>query len=75
MSLQPKSTGYKKADMEAAEQMIRLHLEKFKKHVDADEWPMACSALRAIEGECHHASRMSAALSFKADRQRSGAVN
>jgi hypothetical protein len=69
VSNQSQSTGYKKSDIEAAEKMIRLHLEKLKKHINTDEWPKACSALRAIEGECHHAGRMAAALSFKADPQ------
>lgn len=69
MSHQPQSTGYKKSDMEAAEKMIRLHLEKLKKHINTDEWPKACSALRAIESECRNAGRMSASLSFKADCQ------
>jgi|GEM_PF-1091477 len=58
--------GYQKSDMDAAEKMVRLHLEKLKKHIDSNEWPLVCSDLRAIEGEVQHANRIAATLSFNA---------
>jgi len=62
--------GYSKNDIESAEKMLRLHLEKLSKHITCNEWPLACSVLRAIEGECTHANRIAASLNFQASVKR-----
>lgn len=57
--------GYTKADLVAAQNLLNIHNAKLKKAVDSENFAEACSAIRAIEDECEHASRIAATLSFK----------
>lgn len=63
----------KKSDMVAAEKVMRDRLDVMHKNIQNEDWPAACADLRAIESECINASRMAAALSFRADKERWGA--
>lgn len=61
---------HKKTDMTAAEKVMRVRLDVLHKHIQNEDWPAVCADLRAIENECINASRMAAALSFYAEKQR-----
>lgn len=61
---------HKKTDMQAAEKVMRARLDAMHKHIVGEDWAAVCADLRAIESECINASRMAAALSFHAEKQR-----
>lgn len=56
--------GYKPADVEAAENLMQIHLAKLTKAREAGDWPAACSAIRALGAECDHASRIATTISL-----------
>jgi len=60
--------GYKKADLQASINLMNIHLAKLNKAIDGDDenYPEACSAIRAIQDECANASRVAATLSLSA---------
>lgn len=57
------TTAYKPADAYAALKMIEVHKAKLHKAMTAKNWADACAALRALEADCAHAGRVTAALS------------
>lgn len=64
--------GYTKDDLIAAKKRLDIHNSKLTKAIESENFAEACSAIRAIEDECEHASRIAATLSFKS---RENAVN
>jgi|GEM_PF-1322960 len=57
-------SGYKKADLQAAQQMLHTHIAKLYQAIEDNQYPNACSAIRAIEDECKNASRIAMVLSY-----------
>lgn len=60
---------YQHADLAAAENMIQLHLAKLQKARQANDYPGACAALRAIQSETQNASQIATSLSLNAHLQ------
>lgn len=57
--------SYQKSDLVAIQKVLAIHNAKLVKAIDSDNFAEACSAIRAIENECLHASRIAGALSLK----------
>jgi hypothetical protein len=58
--------GYKPEDLVAAENIIDIQLAKLKKATKKNDWPSACAAIRALQGEIDHASSIAGALTLSA---------
>lgn len=58
--------GYKKADLEAAANVLSIQLAKLNKALAAEDYPAACSSIRALQSECDNASRVAVTLSTSA---------
>lgn len=55
---------YQKQDLQAAINLMNIHIVKLTKAVEQNSYPDACSALRAMETECNHASEVAVSLSL-----------
>lgn len=55
---------YQKQDLSAAMNLMNIHMAKLTKAVEANRYPEACSALRALQDECNNASKVAATLSL-----------
>jgi hypothetical protein len=55
---------YQQQDLQAAMNLINIHMAKLTKAVETNRYPEACSALRAMQDECTNASKVAATLSL-----------
>ena len=55
---------YSKKDIDIRVGRIQAKLVQLEKFAQQQNWPQACSTIRAIEDECRHTSRVAGALSL-----------
>lgn len=55
---------YQKHDLQSAMKLINIHMTKLNSAIESNNYPEACSALRAMQDECSNANKMAATLSL-----------
>lgn len=55
---------YQKHDLQSAMKLINIRMTKLNSAIESNNYPEACSALRAMQDECSNASKMAATLSL-----------